>query len=871
MRQLEDLSPPRERPEPLERETPARPAAVEPAGGPSRVRSRGNRHSTGCAARRWCGRPDEPPVGRHEPGLRRRLGPVAGLFTSGGLGVTVFLVLGGFLVTTALLEEHGPDGPHRHRRVLASAAVADRRRRSRCRLLAVRLVGRRLRRLVTAGDVGLDGGGADVHVQLAARRSGRRSAGPSSATSGTSSVEQQFYVVWVIVVAVARPAPAGCSARSSPSAAVAVVVVAGDRVARRGVVAGVAADGHPHRRRCSSARCSPSSRGRAAPAAPPHGRRRRRGDGRAGRRRTGRDESPSSARSASLFLLATALTIGGGAAAPDALGRVLGSTLPRSSSVGLLRGPTSGTCRSSTPSPAWGSLAARRPARRGGGRAGGRRPPPRDGSSSVRPPGGRAAASPPRSDRGPLLPRRRAGRVGRRGAVPHGAVGLRHPAAAHGVGRRGSSPTSTTSRPAPCMDGDLDVPTGSLAIEAFQRRRARLHVLPAAARASCACPCSPSPTRFDGRLTALSMLSAWVLSSSSPPLLLWRVRCLLRPGAPLGRAGAFASARSSRSSAAAPCVIFLAALPWVYHEAYMWSTAMAIGTICAPHRRARTPDGRAGGRSPAALALGADPQPDDGGLGVLPPLVAAGPAPAVAAAVTRHTAAGRRRSLAAGLVPARHRGRRQLGQVPPPVHVPARGAGVDRASTSTAGGARPPTAAASPGRSSSRSSLVNYFRPDGIRFAPMFPFITLPPEPARSVGGALPRPALPDRQRAGVHAAARPCSPSWGLVDHVPPAGADAGRACCGSRCSAPWPSPAASCSTATSPTATRPSSCPGSWSSAAVGLVAAGRWTPRWSPRRRAVADRRFRALALFSVLANTAIGVSAAREMAEAGRCNG
>ena len=35
------------------------------------------------------------------------------------------------------------------------------------------------------------------------------------------------------------------------------------------------------------------------------------------------------------------------------------------------------------------------------------------------------------------------------------------------------------------------------------------------------------------------------------------------------------------------------------------------------------------------------------------------------------------------------------------------------------------------------SSLVNYFRPDGIRFTAYFPFVSLPAEPARGYGGAI--------------------------------------------------------------------------------------------------------------------------------------
>ena len=35
------------------------------------------------------------------------------------------------------------------------------------------------------------------------------------------------------------------------------------------------------------------------------------------------------------------------------------------------------------------------------------------------------------------------------------------------------------------------------------------------------------------------------------------------------------------------------------------------------------------------------------------------------------------------------------------------------------------------------TTLINYFRPDGIRFVDYFPYITLPAEPARAYGGAF--------------------------------------------------------------------------------------------------------------------------------------
>ena len=75
---------------------------------------------------------------------------------------------------------------------------------------------------------------------------------------------------------------------------------------------------------------------------------------------------------------------------------------------------------------------------------------------------------------------------------------------------------------------------------------------------------------------------------------------------------------------------------------------------------------------------------------------------------------------------------------------------------STRTGARPwrSTAARITGPQFFPTSLVNYFRPDGIRFVDYFPWVTLPAEPARGVRRRLPRPDLPHRQRHGLHAAA---------------------------------------------------------------------------------------------------------------------
>ena len=179
-------------------------------------------------------------------------------------------------------------------------------------------------------------------------------------------------------------------------------------------------------------------------------------------------------------------------------------------------------------------------------------------------------------------------------------------------------------------------------------------------------------------------------------------------------------------------IVFLAALPWVYHEAYLWATACAVGDARRPRRR--SPGGRpiAVAVVTAVFAVATILTRTTTGWALAITVIVVG---AVSAArrtqPSRRPGARRRRS--------RRHGRRcggQLGEVPPPVHVSARAPGVDAPSSSRRlallmnGGTIT-------GPQFFLSSLVNYFRPDGIRFMSYFPFVSLPAEPARSYGGAF--------------------------------------------------------------------------------------------------------------------------------------
>src|SRR5262245_45890692 len=97
---------------------------------------------------------------------------------------------------------------------------------------------------------------------------------------------------------------------------------------------------------------------------------------------------------------------------------------------------------------------------------------------------------------------------------------------------------------------------------------------------------------LDGKLTAPSMLLAWLVTGVTLVLLLWRVRHLLRGPAWVGRAEAIATGAFVATVMGGSVLVYLAALPWVYHEDFMWSIALLtlafftlLGIVEHPTRR----------------------------------------------------------------------------------------------------------------------------------------------------------------------------------------------------------------------------------------------------------------------------------------------
>ena len=286
------------------------------------------------------------------------------------------------------------------------------------------------------------------------------------------------------------------------------------------------------------------------------------------------------------------------------------------------------------------------------------------------------------------------------------------------------------------LDGRLTVPNGSLGIEGFVidgKTFMYFPPFPALLRI----PVQMLTHDLDGRLTLISMAVAWALLASISARLVWLVRECLHPETEVSRAHAVAAAVLLAAITGGTVLTFNASLPWVYHEVYLWATALTVasayfllGVALKPSRSTivwlggftlataltRTPGGWAMSGATMALAgwlvirLGRHPSRRQ----LLTPLsvLTAGLVPLAASVAYNWVKFGH-----PYLFPLE-------SQVWTKVNAHRREALLANGGTIT-------------GPQFFETSLVNYFRPDGIRFVDYFPYITLPAEPARAYGGAF--------------------------------------------------------------------------------------------------------------------------------------
>lgn len=281
------------------------------------------------------------------------------------------------------------------------------------------------------------------------------------------------------------------------------------------------------------------------------------------------------------------------------------------------------------------------------------------------------------------------------------------------------------------LDGDLALPDGSLGIEGFVvggRTYMYFPPFPALLRI----PVFLATDRLDGRLTAMSMLLAWIVLAAAAGTLFWAVRRVLRPGADVSRGDALACTLFVATVTGATTVVFDASLPWVYHEVYVWAVALSVAT--------------------AAGLVGLV-------LGPSTPRVVVTSLCAIAAVLTRTTAGWAMAGavIVTGVVVA-VRSRPRVGAgitlAVGGIVAIATGAALNWAKFRhpymfplehqvwTDVNARRRLALAINGGTITGpqffpTAVVNYLRPDGIRFVPYFPFVTLPAHPARSYAGAF--------------------------------------------------------------------------------------------------------------------------------------
>ena len=128
--------------------------------------------------------------------------------------------------------------------------------------------------------------------------------------------------------------------------------------------------------------------------------------------------------------------------------------------------------------------------------------------------------------------------------------------------------------------GHLDVPPGSLGIEAFvvdDRHYMYFPPFPALIRM----PILLVTDRLDGRLTALSMVVGWLALAFALHWLFRLVRTSMRGDAAMGRFEAAGFGVLTASITGGSALVFIASQPWVYHEVYVWSAALTVGTAAS--------------------------------------------------------------------------------------------------------------------------------------------------------------------------------------------------------------------------------------------------------------------------------------------------
>ena len=128
--------------------------------------------------------------------------------------------------------------------------------------------------------------------------------------------------------------------------------------------------------------------------------------------------------------------------------------------------------------------------------------------------------------------------------------------------------------------GHLSLQNGAIGIEGFVhdgRTYTYFGLFPSILRM----PIFLVTSSLDGKLTAPSMLLAWLLTGLFASMLLWRIRFLVRGDSAMGRAEATAFGVLLATVMGGTIWMLLASTPFVFNEDIAWSVCLTVGSIFA--------------------------------------------------------------------------------------------------------------------------------------------------------------------------------------------------------------------------------------------------------------------------------------------------
>jgi hypothetical protein len=128
--------------------------------------------------------------------------------------------------------------------------------------------------------------------------------------------------------------------------------------------------------------------------------------------------------------------------------------------------------------------------------------------------------------------------------------------------------------------GHIYLPNGKMGIEAFVRNGrdyTYFGVFPSLLRM----PVLLVTSSLDGKMTAPSILLAWLSTALMSSLMLWRLRILIRGRAIVGRAEAASYGAMMATIMGGSVILYLGATPFIYNEDFAWSIPLTVGSLFA--------------------------------------------------------------------------------------------------------------------------------------------------------------------------------------------------------------------------------------------------------------------------------------------------